>query len=289
MTTTTPTSPRDDLLEGLPVEERTLALAGIETSVLEGGEGPPMVLLHGPGEFAAKWLRVLPQLTQDHRVIAPDLPGHGASGTGDEPLDAERTIAWLHSLIEKTCDQRPVLVGHILGGAIGARYAIAHGDRLSRLVLVDSLGLAKFRPSPGFGLALLHFNLRPNERTYEKFWQRCSYDLDGLRSDMGETWEAFEAYNLAGAQSPKTKEALRALMGKVGVPAIGEDQLAQITVPTTLIWGRHDQANKLGVAEAASERHGWPLHVIERAADDPIVDQPEAFLDALRSALEEAR
>ena len=53
---------------------------GIETAVLEGGEGPPIVLLHGPGEFAAKWLRVIPALVEGHRVIAPDLPAHGASG-----------------------------------------------------------------------------------------------------------------------------------------------------------------------------------------------------------------
>ena len=59
------------------------SLAGIETSVLEGGEGSPIVLLHGPGEFAGKWLRVLPDLVETHRVIAPDLPAHGDSGLAE--------------------------------------------------------------------------------------------------------------------------------------------------------------------------------------------------------------
>ena len=56
-------------------------------------------------------------------------------------------------------------------------------------------------------------------------------------------------------------------------------------MPTTLIWGRHDLATRLAVAEAASERHGWPLHVIEDSADDPPIEQPEAFVGALRTAL----
>ena len=65
---------RQKLLEELPVAERRLRLNGIATAVLEGGDGPPVVLLHGPGEYAAKWLRVIPNLAKTHRVIAPDLP-----------------------------------------------------------------------------------------------------------------------------------------------------------------------------------------------------------------------
>lgn len=53
--------------------------------------------------------------------------------------------------------------------------------------------------------------------------------------------------------------------------------------PTTLIWGRHDLATALEKAEAVSATYGWPLHVIEGAADDPPLEQPEAFLEVLRS------
>jgi pimeloyl-ACP methyl ester carboxylesterase len=63
-------------------------------------------------------------------------------------------------------------------------------------------------------------------------------------------------------------------------------ELARIAVPTTLIWGRHDRQVRLGVAQAANARYGWPLHVIEDAADDPPIEQPEAFLRALHAALE---
>ena len=65
-------------------------LAGVSTAVLEGGDGPPLVLLHGPGANAAHWMRVIPDLVATHRVIAPDLPGHGSSTVADGPLDAGR-------------------------------------------------------------------------------------------------------------------------------------------------------------------------------------------------------
>ncbi|NIP58456.1 MAG: hypothetical protein GWM92_09305 [Gemmatimonadetes bacterium] len=56
-------------------------------------------------------------------------------------------------------------------------------------------------------------------------------------------------------------------------------------MPTHLIWGRHDKAIPLRVAEDAASRHGWPLHVIDDARDDPKLEQPEAFLGAMRRAL----
>jgi pimeloyl-ACP methyl ester carboxylesterase len=86
---------RERLLDRIPVTGRRLELAGISTSVLEGGEGDPMVLLHGPGGYGAMWQQLIPRLTSTHRVVAPDLPGHGASTVGDGRLDAGRVISWL--------------------------------------------------------------------------------------------------------------------------------------------------------------------------------------------------
>jgi pimeloyl-ACP methyl ester carboxylesterase len=276
---------RTQLLAGLEVSERRMTLAGVSTAVLEGGDGPPLVLLHGPGEFAAKWMRVIPDLVQSHRVVAPDLPGHGASDADGGRLDADRIAAWLAALIEHTCTAAPILVGHVLGGAIAARFAVDQGDRLHQLVLVDTLGLARFRPTPRFALTLVGFQARPTERTYNRFMRQCSFDLDGLREQMGERWAPFVAYNLELAQGPGAK-AVGRMFRELGLPRIAPAELARIAVPTTLIWGRQDHATRLRVAEAASARYGWPLHVIERCADDPPRDQPEAFLQALRTATE---
>ena len=93
---------RERMLAELPVTERRLQLAGISSAVLEGGDGPPVLLLHGPGEFAALWGRVIPDLVTTHRVVAPDLPGHGATGLPDGPLDGDRVRAWMGELIERT-------------------------------------------------------------------------------------------------------------------------------------------------------------------------------------------
>ena len=86
MATKLETDARHALLTGIPVEERRLQLAGISTSVHEGGDGPPLLLLHGPGGYGALWHTVIPALTTSHRVIAPDLPGHGS-------LDGRRRAA----------------------------------------------------------------------------------------------------------------------------------------------------------------------------------------------------
>jgi pimeloyl-ACP methyl ester carboxylesterase len=276
---------RERLLSAMPVRERRLQLAGVSTAVLEGGDGRPVVLLHEQGEFAARWLRVIPDLVTTHRVVAPDLPGHGASWLGDGALGADRVSAWLDELIERTCASPPTLVGHMLGGAIAARYAIVHGDRLDRLVLVDSFGVGRFRPGLRFALALIRYLMQPNERTQERLFRQCYFDLDAVRDQMGEHWETYRAYVLDHVRTPSVKAALRILMRKTGVPAIPSADLARIAVPTTLVWGRHDPVMPLRIAEAASERYGWPLHVIERAADDPPMEQPQAFVQALRTAL----
>jgi pimeloyl-ACP methyl ester carboxylesterase len=272
------------LLSGLPVTERRLQVAGVSTAVLEGGAGPPILLLHGPADFAGMWMRVIPNLVTTYRVVAPDLPGHGISNLVDGRLDADGLRAWLSGLIERTCPSPPVLVGHVLGGAIGARFAVNHSDRLRQLVLVDSLGLARFRPAPKFALTMLAFLVRPTDRTYTGFMRQCSFDLDGLRHELGPRWEPFLAYSLERARGPNAKIAGR-LFREFGIPPISPDDLARIAVPTTLIWGRHDRANRLRIAQEASARYGWPLHVIENCADDPPRDQPLAFLEALRMAL----
>lgn len=279
------TQHRARLLARVPVTEGRLHAAGIPTTVLEGGLGPPVVLLHGPGESAVNWRWTIPDLAATHHVIAPDLPAHGSSGAGDAPLDAESAVRWLAEVVDRTCPEPPVVVGHVLGGAIAARFAARHGGRLRGLVLVDALGLARFRPSPAFALGFARFLARPGERSFERFMDQCAYDRDRLARRMGEDdWRSFVSYNVGLARSPQAKAAGK-LFRTAGRPRIPAVELEAIDVPTTLVWGRHDRALRLGIAERAAADHGWPLHVIEEAADDPARDQPEAFLRALRTAI----
>jgi pimeloyl-ACP methyl ester carboxylesterase len=279
---------RGQLLAELPVKEKKLQLGGIPMTVLEGGEGIPVILLHGPGESAVWWMRVIPDLVKIHKLIIPDLPGHGTSVLSENSLNPSGMTMWLEDLIKQTCQTPPVLVGHLLGGAIAARFAISRGNLIRHLVLADSFGLGKFRPSPKFAFNLIWFFVRPTEKNYTRFMPQCIFDVDNLYQQMGNNWKLFMQYNLAQTRDPKNKAAIRVYMRQFALHRIPDEDLTGINVPTALIWGRYDKALKLDIAKKASERFGWPLHVIEEARDDPKLEQPEAFINALHEIIEPA-
>ncbi len=272
---------RRRLLDGVEVTEHRVELATVPTAVLEAGSGPPMLLLHGPGEFTERWYRVLPGLAAVHHVIAPDFPGHGQSGTSPSGLSASLVFDWIDAVIDRFCDRPPIVVGHILGGSVAARYAAARPGTIERLVLVDSLGLAKFRPTPRFAAGLIGFMVHPSNRSHRRFMHQCLADDAAVQDSMGDRWVALRDYSLDRARDPQVKAAMKFFMGTLGTPPIPDADLRGITVPTTLVWGRHDRANKVRIAEAASERFGWPLHIIESSADDPPMEAPDQFVAAV--------
>jgi pimeloyl-ACP methyl ester carboxylesterase len=278
---------RQQLLAGAPVAERRLQLAGVSTAVLEGGNGPPVVLLHGQGGWAGLWLPAIAALVRTHHVVAPDLPGLGASRADEGTPGAETAMAWLGELIERTCAAPPVLVGASLGGSIAARFAAGHSDRLAGLVLVGMGGLVgKVRIPPAMLVALIRHGVRPSERTAMRMLRQVSVDVERARRRMGERWAPFRAYSLELSRTPSVQHANRRLLRELGLRQIPPEELARIDVPTTLIWGRQDRVMPLRTAQAASARYGWPLDVIEDAGHFLMVDQPEAFLRSLQAALD---
>lgn len=276
---------RARVLDSLPVVERRLSLNGISTAVLEGGDGPPIVLLHGPSGYAAHWLEVIPDLVTTNRVIAPDLPGHGASQACDGVPGSDSILGWLDDLIECTCPTPPIVVGQTLGGAIAARFAAERSLRLRALVLVDTLGLSAFQPLPEFGAALHEFMATPDERTHDVLWSQCAFKLPELRERLGPRWQSLKAYNLERARARGSVAAVSTLMEQFGMSVIPATTLARIAVPTTLIWGEQDRATAVDVARNASSRFGWNLRVIANAADDPALEQPDAFVKELRAIM----
>jgi 2-hydroxymuconate-semialdehyde hydrolase len=277
---------REQLLDGLPLNQRHRELAGITTSVLEGGDGPPLVLLHGGIQAGGIiWWRVLPHLVSTHRVVVPDLPGLGESAPAAR-LDARTVAGWLDSLIEVSCDEPPILVAHSTPGALAARFAVQHGPRLRRLVLVSAAGLAPFRPSPRLLVTLLRSVLRPSIGSFEGLMGRVMHDLDRVRQQEDERWEALASYTISRATRPSAKRAMRQV-ARSGTRTIPRDQLRGIAVPTALLWGSHDRLLPLPIAQAASATLGWSLQVIDDAGHLPHVEQPNAFLDALAAATAE--
>ena len=280
---------RERMLAAIPMAEKIRELNGVSTAVLEGGDGPPIVLLHGQGEFAAVWIRVIPELMKTHHLVIPDLPGQGASEfAAGTPPDAKGVLQWLDQLIGETCDSPPVLAGHLLGGAIAARYAVDHGHRLTHLVLVDTMGLAWYRPAPIFAIPMIGFMARPTAKSRDRLFDQCFLDREQLRQRIGDSWEPLMDYALDRGRTPSVQSALRRQITGLGMRPIPPEDLARIDVPITLIHGRHDLQVRLKTAEEAAARYGWALHVIDDCRDDPAAEQPEAFIDAMRAALEPA-
>jgi pimeloyl-ACP methyl ester carboxylesterase len=268
---------RKQLLARAPVAERRIDLAGVSTAVLEAGDGPPVVLLHGLGAYGAAWLPVIPALARSYRVIAPDLPGQGASVVTQGRLDAGRVLDWLAALCTEISPTVVAMVGHLTGGAIAARFACRHDHLVSRLVLVVPLGLAPFAPRPEFGAALTGYAGEPNEATHDKLWRECVQDLDGLRRHLGDRWTLMRRYNLELVRTAAIAQAQQMYLEEFGTTEISSDVLADLSVPTTLVWGRHDSVVNVSIGETASARYGWPLHVIE-AGNEPALEAPDVFV-----------
>ena len=293
MTTPTQHHPTDAasihqrLLAAAPVTERRIDVAGVRTAVYEGGQGPPIVLLHGQGEFWGVWLTVLDDLVRTNHVVVADLPGHGRSLQYDAKLDADTVLQWLDRLVAATCDAPPVLVGHLLGGAIALRYAVEHGERIRHLVLVDPMGLNWFRPSPSFAIPMVRFMANPTPEGRDRLFDRCFADFDRTGRNFGDSWDDLRDYALDRARTDANDAALKAMMPRLGLPPVPARQRERITTPTTVIHGRHDLQVPLSAVERASRRHGWPIHVIDDCRDDPAAEQPAAFLAALRRALDD--
>lgn len=277
-------NPREQLLEGLPVAERRLQVAGLSTAVLEGGGGPHVVLLHGIGSFALEWRAVIERLLDRYRVVAPDLPGLGESHVGKVRLDGPTLVDWLLELIDLTCDEAPTVIGHSMGGGVAARFAIKHGERLRRLILVDASSLGAFRPSISLIVALLRFGFRPSAASRERFLREVLHDPARARSAWGPRWDALEAYDLEQAANKRAASANGQLVRRVGSRRIPSDQLTRIDVPVSLVWGMEDRLMRFRIAQRASATFGWPLFPLA-CGHGPQVEEPEQLSEVIRTII----
>ena len=271
---------RARMLADLPVHERRRELAGASTAVLEGGDGPPLVLLHGGIECGgAIWAPVVSGLAERHRVVIPDLPGLGESGPLAR-LDDGAFTDWFAALVREACDEQPILVAHSLGGSLAARFATRHGDLVRRLVLCGTPAIGRYRMPLGLRAAAIRFSLRPSERNAERFDRWAFSDFDRARGQDPEWFAAFSAYTRRRAAVPQVKRTMDQLL-EAGTKRIEDAELGRIAVPTALLWGGQDRFVSLALAEAARDALGWPLHVIDDAGHVPHIERSDAFLDAL--------
>ncbi len=275
---------RERLLAGIPLTERRLQLMGASTTWLEGGDGPPMVLLHGGIETGGVyWAPVISRLAESYRLVVPDVPGLGES----EPvaqLDAAVFAEWLAALLRVACEEKPTLIAHSLDGSLAAHFATQHGDLLRGLVLYGAPGIGHYRMPLGLLVTAIRFELKPSERNNARFADWAFLDPAQTRRQDPQWYDAFMAYGLSRGRVPHVKRTMRQLI-KAGTKKIADAELQRVAIPTALIWGRHDRMAPLRIAELASAKLGWPLHVVEDTGHVPHIEQPEAFLGALEAAV----
>ncbi|MGO8722811.1 MAG: alpha/beta fold hydrolase [Acidimicrobiales bacterium] len=135
------------------VGHRVLAMRdGGESHLIELGEGPPVVLLHGANLSAEVWSYQLRDLSEKHRVLALDLRGHGLSRAGSEDVTIPAMAEDVAQVLEELDLDRAVLVGHSMGGMVSLRLFRCHpellGTRIGAVALVaTSAGVGLPSPS----------------------------------------------------------------------------------------------------------------------------------------------
>ena len=125
------------------IESRQTRVGDLDIHYYTGGQGDPLVVLHGGGNSARSWLENMEALAQSYTVYAPDLPGFG----GSQSLSGEYFIPELVDFVDEFSQKLGLkkfhLVGHSLGGGIALSYALKFPLKVTKLVLVSSLCLGR--------------------------------------------------------------------------------------------------------------------------------------------------
>jgi len=274
------------------IEPRTVTLHGRSVTYAEAGSGPLLLLIHGMAGTYENWQAVIEPLARHHTVLAPDLPGHGASqpGGGDYSLGA--LAAGLRDLLMALGRERATLVGHSLGGGIAMQLAYQFPEITERLVLVSSGGLGpevspvlRAAALPGADLfiaatagpgrvagsavarGLAAVGLRPNE-------------------DVAEV-----ARGYASLADPERRAAflatLRAVVGTDGQRVHAGDRLYLAEgIPVLIIWGEHDPIIPVHHGEMAHQAiSGSRLEIFDGVGHLPQLEAPARFVAVLERFL----
>ena len=230
------------------VEYRTVNTpAGpLRLAVVDRGKGRPILLLHGFATSSFTWQAIAPELAKNHRVIAVDLRGFGAS---DKPLDDHYSIFDQADAIEALIEQENLkdltIVGHSFGGGITLALALKSAEqphsRIRNIVLIDSI--AYKQPIPIFFRLLqipmlgeVSMTLVPPEVQVAQGLRLAYYDRDKI------TARAVAEYANT-LYSPASKHALIKTVEQIIPPNIEEiaAKYKTIKVPTLVLWCKDDK------------------------------------------------
>ena len=142
---------------------RKIRTQGAAINLEHGGDGPPVLLLHGYPETHAMWHKVAPALARDYTVVCPDLRGYGDSskpkGLPDHSNYSKRAMALdVVEVMERLGHRAFHVVGHDRGGRVGHRLARDHGKRVKSLTVLDISPTLKMYESTDMRLARAYYH-----------------------------------------------------------------------------------------------------------------------------------
>jgi len=257
------------------LEASELATPAGTMTVWEGGNGPAMVLLHGAGDQAGAWARIMEPLVADYRVLAPDLPGHWKSDPRQGPITIEQLLAGLEALMDARCAGEPaILVGNSMGAWISFLYAVEHPDRVTRLVAINGGPVRDENPG---------VNVLPRTREEARATMKA---LLGPNTVLPPDFVLDDVVRQARV-GPAARLAEGLLQAGEGLEAfVLDDRLAEVTVPVELVWGDADELFTIRYAQHLAE--GLPnarLHPVKDCGHVPQRECPDRLLKALTAAL----
>ncbi len=283
------------------VTHRHVQLSDVRLHLVEAGEGPLVVLLHGFPEFWYSWRLQIPVLVRmGFRVVAPDMRGYNLS---DKPTKVsayrlERLARDIAELIERLGETRAAVVGHDWGGMVAWWFAMRHPERLSRLSVLNC-------PHPEYMLAMMRSRSQRRKSRYMLFFQLPWMPERKLLADDGavlrklfrrdvERQGAFSEADidryLQAMSGGSTRAALnyyRALLRRS--PFALRRRLRPIERPVQVIWGARDRHLDMEFSRpSASLVSDLRFEVIEDASHWVQIDRPaqvnarlKEFLDPL--------
>lgn len=267
----------------LALEERELEWRGARLHYAVGGAGSPLVLVHGLGGIIENWCALAPALAERHRVLVPDLPGHGRSGLLSEARNLDPLADAVLGLAEAESVRGAVWIGHSLGGVVALRAAVLRPGAVRGVVLAAAAGIGSASPAARVTLAVLGAT-RPG-RLIAPFRQAWAHSRIGRRLAFG-WWGAAdsgalepdiaEAFLLGPSLHTDTRPAARALL--LSDPRA---ELDRVTCPCLCLWGASD--NWVGPEDGMeyARRLRAPLRTIAGCGHLLIGERPDACLAAI--------
>jgi pimeloyl-ACP methyl ester carboxylesterase len=268
-------------------------------NVIELGEGPPLLFIHGLSGHWPNWLEQLPafagtRTAAGHRVLTLDLPGFGHSPMPPEPISISGYARTLEQLLDAHGISAAAVVGHSMGGFIAAELAIAFPQRVERLALVSPAGLSTYGDPRG--LRTLS-RLRRMERPVTAYagWLAAHADALSRRRRLRSAVIGLVASHPSRLPAPLAAEQLRGT-GKPGfAPALQaileydfRHRLGEIVSPTLIVWGDRDRVITARDAERFAEVVPNSRKVVlEDTGHAPMFERPAEFNALLAEFLDE--